>query len=239
MQTWLSLPCSYRAYQKGLQVFYPSAWKKVCSLRGKATINISKAFWARQYRLTVYHLPSTAGQVGRAKKPHFPFALLLLIDRTFGDSLHSTQSTSIYGKKDSSCSCGGAGRAAIRNRLFLNTEEILGKILGILSRSIKSETSNVPIFICLLESTWHIPGDLDISTVNTADDTACNKYHITALLYLITTKAQAIDAAHLYSCDQSLPNTKSYRTLSFAFSSQHVNVRLEQSKSSSFSPFAD
>lgn len=163
MQTWLSLPCSYRAYQKGLQVFYPSAWKKVCSLRGKATINISKAFWARQYRLTVYHLPSTAGQVGRAKKPHFPFALLLLIDRTFGDSLHSTQSTSIYGKKDSSCSCGGAGGAAIRNRLFLNTEEILGKILGILSRSIKSETSNVPIFICLLESMWHIPGDLDIS----------------------------------------------------------------------------
>lgn len=155
MQIWLSLPCSYRAYQKGLQVFYPSAWKKVCSLRGKATINISKAFWARQYRLTVYHLPSTAGQVGRAKKPHFPFALLLLIDRTFGDSLHSTQSTSIYGKKDSSCSCGGAGRAAIRNRLFLNTEEILGKILGILSRSIKSETSNVPIFICLLESVAH------------------------------------------------------------------------------------
>lgn len=239
MQTWLSLHVAIAHTKKDCRSFIHLLGKKACSLRGKATINISKAFWARQYRLTVYHLPATAGQVGRAKRTHFPFALLLLIDRTFGDSLHSTQSTSIYGKKDSSCSCGGAGRAAIRNRLFLNTEEILGKILGILSRSIKSETSNVPIFIRLLVSMWHIPGDLDISTVNTADDTACNKYHITALLYLITTKAQAIDAAHLYSCDQSLPNTKSYRTLSFAFSSQHVNVRLEQSKSSSFSPFAD
>lgn len=88
---------SYLAYQKGLAGLSSICLvKRQASLRGMATINISKPlFSSGRYRLMVYYLPSTAGQVGQAETS-LPICSAAFNWPYFGERLHHSKHFHIW-----------------------------------------------------------------------------------------------------------------------------------------------
>lgn len=182
MQTRLSFRCSYLAFRKGIAVLL-----SICLVNARQSPRHSNdkyfkaSFSSRRYRLMVYCLPSTAGQVGRAQTS-LPICSAAFNWPHFGAGVHNSKHFLIWSERRALVCARQAWRAAIRIGRFLKKTEEEEFTWGSFIGKVKLQM----LFLFTFSFVWWSPSGTALKPFTSL--AACNGYHVTVFLYLITAK---------------------------------------------------